>query len=496
MGSGSERGQVNPSAEEMLEPDDDARVLLFMRPGRDRELLVETLGEQYRVETTTDVEGLKSTFDCCVFDTDEFGRVTGTVQSKRELSSPIFLPFVLLVSDRPDGRTTENAWKYVDDVIELPVRRTTLVSRIENLVERRRTSLELAERERRLEETVSDLRLKEQAMDEAPVGITLSESGDDDDDPMVYINAEFKELTGYGSEILGDDCRFLQGTDTEPETVARLRAAIDDERPVSVDILNYRANGRKFWNNLTVAPLDEGDGPVTHFVGFQTDITDRKIRERRLEVMNRVLNHNLRNKMNLIEGYTAILRRELPDGEHVKPLEVIEATTDDLMGLAEAVRKIDHTLSTDDSDGTTIALNERFRTMLSQFTDQHPDATFDLSFPDDDTLEVDAIGLLTAVEEGIENAVKHNDGPNPTVEIRVERPSADWIEIEIEDDGPGIPEHETYVLDRGETSLNHADRLGIWLMYWVVNRAGGEFSVSTGESAGTTLRLRVPAAGE
>lgn len=492
MGSGGERRGGKPSPEAPPKSDNDARVLLFMRPGRDRELLVETLGERYRVETTTDVGTLESTFDCCVFDADEFGRVTGTVQPKRELSSAVFLPFVLLVSDRSGGSLSDNAWNYVDDVIELPVGRTALVSRIENLVERRQTSLELARREQRLEETVADLTLKEQAMDEAPVGITLSESGDGDDDPLVYINAKFTELTGYGSEVLGEDCRFLQGEDTDPETVATLEEAIDDERPVSVDILNYRANGRKFWNNLTIAPLDEGDGPVTHHVGFQVDITDRKIRERRLEVMNRVLNHNLRNKMNLIEGYATLLRQELPEGEHTKPLEVMKETTGDLMGLAEAVRKIDHTLSTGDPDGGTIDLNDRLRAILSRFTDQYPDATFDLSVPDDDTLNVGAVGFVTAIEEGIENAVKHNDGPNPTVEIRVEKPSAKWIEIEIEDDGPGIPEHEMHVLDRGETSLTHADRLGIWLMYWVVNKAGGEFSVATGESEGTTLRMRVP----
>ncbi|WP_394338989.1 sensor histidine kinase [Halorubrum sp. CSM-61] len=76
------------------------------------------------------------------------------------------------------------------------------------------------------------------------------------------------------------------------------------------------------------------------------------------------------------------------------------------------------------------------------------------------------VGFETAIEEGVENAVKHNDSPSPTVRIRVERRDGEWIEIEIEDDGPGIPEHETHVLERGETSLKHADRLGIWLMYW------------------------------
>ena len=184
MGSGSENVSASLSPERAAEPDGERRILLFMRSGRDRELLVETLSDRYRVETTTDVGTLKSTFDCCVFDTDEFSRVAGTVQSRRELSEPVFLPFVLLTGDETTDRVAERVWEYVDDVIDLPVERAALVSRIDNLVQRRQTSLRLAERERKLEETVDDLRLKERAMDEAPVGITLAESGDGDN-PLV-----------------------------------------------------------------------------------------------------------------------------------------------------------------------------------------------------------------------------------------------------------------------------------------------------------------------
>jgi len=371
------------------------------------------------------------------------------------------------------------------------VRKAALRSRIANLVERRQTSLRLAERERKLEETVADLRLKERAMDEAPVGITLAESGGEEN-PLIYVNDGFEQLTGYGSAMLGVDCRFLQGEETDPETVAEIRAAIDNEEPVSADILNYRANGQTFWNQLTVAPIRDEDGAVTQYVGFQTDITERKIRERRLEVMTRVLNHNLRNKMNLIEGYTELLRRELGDDAPEKPLDVIDATTEDLLGIAESVRKIDHTLSGPPAESAT-DLRDRLTELVSRTRDRYPEATLELSLPPADTsLDTTVVGLMTAIEEGVENAVKHNDGPNPHVEIRVERSSTDWIEVEIADDGPGIPDHETRVLEDGETSLTHGERLGIWLMYWVINKAGGEFSVSSSED-GSTLRFAVPA---
>ena len=490
FGSGVATEEVGASAPP--EPGDKPRILLFMRSGRDRELLTEALSDRYEIEATTDLETLESAhpFDCCVFDARGFNRVAGTIQSRRALSAPVFLPFVLLVTDESASTATGNAWDYVDDVIELPVPKTALRSRIANLVERRKTSLRLAERERKLAETVADLQLKERAMDEAPVGITLAESGDGEN-PLIYVNDGFENLTGYGSAMLGVDCRFLQGDETDPETRSAIREAIDAEEPISVDILNYRANDQKFWNQLTIAPIRDEHGAVTHYVGFQTDISERKIRERRLEVMGRVLNHNLRNKMNLIEGYTELLRRELDDDASRKPLEVIAETTDDLMGIAEAVRKIDHTLAGPPTE-SAVDLRDRISELVSRTRDRHPEATFELSLPPAGTpVDATVVGLMTAIEEGVENAVKHNTGPNPTVTIRVERPSPDWVAIEIADNGPGIPEHETRVLEHGETTLTHGDRLGIWLMYWVVNKAGGEFSVSTSDD-GTTLRIAVP----
>ncbi len=332
----------------------------------------------------------------------------------------------------------------------------------------------------------------EEAADAGSEGRTEDETAEGDN-PLVYTNDEFEALTGYDSEMVGVDCRFLQGEDTDPETTATVREAIDDKRPVVVDILNYRHSGQTFWNRLTIAPIRDEAGTVTHFVGFQTDITERKIRERRMEVMNRVLSHNLRNKMNLITGYAELLRRNLDeDGESLDSLEVIDDTADSLMRIANAVQNLDRTLSVPSPAGTAVELRDRLIELRSRVRDRYPEAAISLSLPPDDPLETTVVGLMTAIEEAAENAAKHNDGPNQSVEISVERGSAGWLAIEIADDGPGIPDRETRVLDRGETPLTHADRLGIWLICWVVSKAGGEFSVDT-SSGGTTLRLVVPA---
>ena len=473
-------------AEKRADDSDEPRVVLFMEAGRNRELLAETLGGSYDVATTTDVETLGDSFDCCVFDTVEFNRVAGTVQSRRETSDPQFLPFVLLVPEGTESGSVTDAWQYVDDVIELPVERRGLLTRIGNLVERRRTAVRLAEREADLRQTVEDLSLKEQAMDEAPVGITITEGGDGDN-PLVYVNKEFEALTGYDSAVLGEDCRFLQGAETDDATRTRIRNAIEDEEPVAVDILNYRRNGRKFWNRLEIAPVRGDDGTVKKYVGFQTDITDRKIRERRLEVMNRVLSHNLRNKMNVIEGYAALLREDT-DADPAA-LDRIDEATAELMGLAEAVRKIDVTLSAG-AEPTEMQLDERLTAVVTAVEERYPDVSFTLTTPDEPVV-VTATGLMTAIEEALENAAKHNDGPAPQVEVTATVDEG-WVAVEIADNGPGIPEQEVRVLREGETALNHADRLGLWLMYWVVSRAGGEFDVQSGDSEGTVVTLSVP----
>jgi len=470
---------------------DEPRVLLFMRSGRDRSLLGETLGERYHVETTTDVGTLETEFDCCVFDAPEFNRVGGTLQPRRDTSDPAALPFVLLVSEDDAATADAEVWEYVDDVVELPVTKAALYARIGNLIERRRTAVRLAEREARLERTVDDLALKERAMDEAPIGITIAEP-EEEDAPLIYANEGFEKLTGYDESVVGSDCRFLQGERTDEATRDRIREAIDAREPVSVDIFNYRKNGRTFWNKLDIAPIS-GDGGATRFVGFQTEITERKIREQRLRVLNRVLSHNLRNVMSVIQGHAELLKSEFEGEEPPASLAAIESSADDLMGLADAVRDIEQTVQATDTAEAVIPLEERVEELLSGFRDRFPEATFDLTLPEGDC-EVALTGVVTAIEEAIENAIKHNDSPDPSVEIRI-RTREGWVDVEIEDDGPGIPEQEITAIREGETALSHADRLGLWLIYWVLSKVGGSLSVSEADPRGTILTLSVPAEG-
>ncbi|MFC4540643.1 PAS domain S-box protein [Halosolutus amylolyticus] len=141
--------------------------------------------------------------------------------------------------------------------------------------------------ERREHERV--LRRADRALEAAPIGITMTDPTQPEN-PIVYANDAFERITGYSSdEYLGRNCRFLQGEGTDPEAVERLHAAVDAEEPVSVELRNYREDGTPFWNQVTLAPVENDAGAVTHFVGFQQDVTERTETERRLRERERQL---------------------------------------------------------------------------------------------------------------------------------------------------------------------------------------------------------------
>ncbi|QEE45307.1 PAS domain-containing protein [Rhizobium sp. WL3] len=103
------------------------------------------------------------------------------------------------------------------------------------------------------------------------------------DNPIIFCNQAFMTLTGYSvDELIGRNCRLLQGPDTDPEAVNRLRSAVAAEEDVALDILNYRRDGTSFWNALFVSPVRDVDGTVIYFFASQLDFTTIKSKEREL----------------------------------------------------------------------------------------------------------------------------------------------------------------------------------------------------------------------
>ncbi|GCE17312.1 PAS domain S-box protein [Dictyobacter kobayashii] len=131
-----------------------------------------------------------------------------------------------------------------------------------------------------LEENV---RLMHRAIDSARNGIIITDH-QQPDDPIIYVNQAFLNLTGYSKdEIIGRNCRFLQGQDREQEARFQLKHAIQAGESLHVQIKNYRKDGTFFWNDLLISPITDEHGTVTHFFGNQLDITERKEAEDQLQ---------------------------------------------------------------------------------------------------------------------------------------------------------------------------------------------------------------------
>ena len=128
-------------------------------------------------------------------------------------------------------------------------------------------------------EAAQSLRLREQALAEVSQGVLIC----DESYRITYANASFTKLTGYlESDILGRTGTFLQGPETDPETIQKIRAALHALEPFEGEILNYRKDGQPFWNELSIAPIPGLAGTPTRFIGIHRDITGRKASEEAL----------------------------------------------------------------------------------------------------------------------------------------------------------------------------------------------------------------------
>ncbi|MEY6433471.1 PAS domain-containing protein [Thioalkalicoccus limnaeus] len=128
-----------------------------------------------------------------------------------------------------------------------------------------------------------------QILDTCVNGITLSDP-DQEDNPLVYANAAFELITGYDrQEILGRNCRFLQGDDRDQPEIERIRDAIREQRPVTVTLRNYRKDGTLFYNRFSIRPLFDRQGRLIYYLGIQHDISESIRAQEELDRINALL---------------------------------------------------------------------------------------------------------------------------------------------------------------------------------------------------------------
>jgi PAS domain S-box-containing protein len=130
-------------------------------------------------------------------------------------------------------------------------------------------------------------------LDECVNGVTLADP-DLDGTPIVYANKAFERLTGYSQEdIIGYNCRFLQGLDREQEARFQLADAIKNHKPIEVTLRNYKKNGELFHNHLKITPLFDRKGRVIYYLGVQYDVTYQENAKNEISELTKLLNDSL-----------------------------------------------------------------------------------------------------------------------------------------------------------------------------------------------------------
>lgn len=211
------------------------------------------------------------------------------------------------------------------------------------------------------------------------------------------------------------------------------------------------------------------------------DVTERELREQRLAVFNRVLRHNIQNKIDIINGHAEVLDDRYDD-DHVAS---ITAAADSITDLGSRARLVDRFVSST-SETEQVDLVEHFEAILR---DIGPDAMISITtdLPRNASVRTNREALTGAFDSALDNALTY---ARSTVEVCVKENDNGYT-VFVDDDGPGIPDRELELLDAGtETELQHGTGLGLWQLRWAVTTMGGDLSFETGN--GTTVRFTVP----
>ncbi len=278
------------------------------------------------------------------------------------------------------------------------------------------------------------------------------------DNPIVFANDSFLRLTGYArEEVVGRNCRFLQGPETDPDAVAEIRTAIARGDDVSIDLLNYRKDGSSFWNALYISPVSNDKGELLFFFASQLDVTDRKQSEHRitadkerfekavkertqeleaaLETQTALLHevdHRVKNNLQMISSLILMQSRTIKD-------EAVRHSLTTMLERIEALSTV-HRRLYQSKDVSQFDVSDFARDLVSDLLTAsgrpHISSKLDLEpivVPADK-----ATPVALMVNELITNALKHafKDGPG-NIGIKMSQPDGHLV-IEVSDDGVGM----------------------------------------------------------
>ncbi|MBB4857347.1 PAS domain S-box-containing protein [Novosphingobium chloroacetimidivorans] len=324
-----------------------------------------------------------------------------------------------------------------------------------------------------------------------------------DDNPIVFCNVAFQKLTGYArEEIIGRNCRFLQGPQTDPQTVGKVRWAIENGHDIDVDLLNYRKDGSTFWNALYLSPVRDKDGVIRFFFASQLDVTDRieiqraiadqkALVEREVEkrtqdlsaaleaktILLHEVDHRVKNNLTMIGSLLRLQVRTIDDPAIRAKLDTMLERVDALAVVHRQLYQSSNVARFDIGSFTETLANDVIASSGRSDIRLHT-AAIPMFV---DAAHASALGLI--LNEILTNAIKHGfaDGRSGTLTILVERSKNQGI-IKICDDGPGLP------------SATRSKSIGTALITRLARQVDAE-AIWADNSPGTCVTITVPQGG-
>ncbi|RLM76412.1 PAS domain S-box protein [Halorubrum sp. Atlit-26R] len=334
---------------------------------------------------------------------------------------------------------------------------------------------------------------------------------------LLFVNGAAESVFGIDPETLeGRPRAFLEAV--HPDDRADVECAMERLSAGDPTNLDYRIgspDGPTTWVRVPARPVRE-DGEVVAVTGFARDVTDEYRRERQLTVMDNLLRHTIRNDMNIVDGTAERIADRVKDavsaattateGGDAVPADVdLAELAADLIDHAETVRRVaDDLLTTAEKQRGVIDLLREHESpqplrvaplverAVADAVDDAGEAPVDVSVAcPDDVRAFTHPELDYAIAELIENAIEHAEAA-PTVEIEVTAP-ADRVEIAVRDNAPPIPPAERDpITDRWKMDdLRHTGGMGLWLVYWIADRSGGDLAFDAGAD-GNEVTISVP----
>jgi len=335
----------------------------------------------------------------------------------------------------------------------------------------------------------AELQVFRQALTEAGIGLAMyDESG-----RFRYVNDHYARTLGRTREAVESEPVWRVFEELTEETFAPYwdSFVLGETRTEQTE---HRRDDHSTVPVETVTTAVDVDGTEYHILTVQ-EITRRRERRQQSEVLHRLIRHNLRNDLTIILGHSGMLQEDL-DGASADAAGVIRETAEGLQGLTETARDAQELIGRETVRKPIDVVRLLREETESLRAETGSAVTVETDLPESQYVLAD-LPLRLAFQHLLENAVEHNDDDMPTVSVRTgaatDRP--EWVDIEIADNGPGIPDNEVRTLTAGEeTSLQHGSGIGLWITHWVVARYGGELEFEASDGGGSLVRIRLPAA--